>query len=551
MVYTVGSLFSGIGGFDLAARWAGFETAWFVEREPFCQQVLSKHWPGVPVHGDIYETHDLPYVDVITAGFPCQPFSVAGKRLGSEDERFLIPEMLRVINDVQPRVVFLENVPGFASLNDGAEFKQLLRALAESGYDAQWQHLRASDVGAPHRRERWFLLAYATSIRRNQHQPQPRSIGTGENNGRMLQLTGTPGPVADNQNQRLNRWFWEQTNDANSGQQWDECSGSVVNGGSNSMGNASSTGRQEYDAAAVTNGTEHVTGRHAANGRNGNTEPGLGRKFTRIPYRLDGYRYPLVSKPHVWYDIDGVQNDKKGVCNASSKRKRTCKILRTLRMPYEKKGIWGQVGRFDQIQRTQILRQEMRFIGTQKRNPHDFSIQKTGKGVKGGYLRNVRGNEQFTSSSHRRESGKQRTIEFNDVVQLLSHEMALEQWEATAQETCGLQSLRQACKEAGYVSETLATLYEIWRSLSYQEKSWVTVRACQGNRLDLYPWPARPGEPQHDYEPPRVVPPGQSNRTARIKALGNAIVPQVVYPQFVTIREWLEMVANAYTGGNA
>lgn len=161
-MYTIGSLFSGIGGIDLAAQWAGFETAWFVEKESYCQKVLARHWPDVPIHCDIFDAHDLPHVDVIAGGFPCQPFSVAGQRRGRDDERFLLPEMLRIVSEVKPYVVLFENVPGFPSLNDGTEFKHLLRALADMGFDAQWGHLRASDVGAPHRRERWFCVAYAS-----------------------------------------------------------------------------------------------------------------------------------------------------------------------------------------------------------------------------------------------------------------------------------------------------------------------------------------------------------------------------------------------------
>lgn len=177
-MWTVGELFAGIGGFSLAFHAAGARTAWFVEREPYCQQVLAKHWPDVSVYGDIYDCHDLPHVDILTAGFPCQPFSVAGKQQGVHDERYLVPEMLRVISEVQPYVVLLENVPGFASLTDGDTFKQLLGALAEMGFDAQWGHLRASDVGAPHQRERWFCVAYTSGDR---FQRLPR----GNNPGRL------------------------------------------------------------------------------------------------------------------------------------------------------------------------------------------------------------------------------------------------------------------------------------------------------------------------------------------------------------------------------
>ena len=158
MTLTVGSLFSGIGGIDIAFQQAGFDIIWQVEIDEYATKTLDKNFPNTIKYKDIYDCNDLPYVDVITAGFPCQPFSVAGLRKGADDERFLIPKMLEVINYVQPKMVFLENVPGFPSLNDGDEFKQLLRAFTEMGFDAQWGHPRASDTGAPHRRERWFAV---------------------------------------------------------------------------------------------------------------------------------------------------------------------------------------------------------------------------------------------------------------------------------------------------------------------------------------------------------------------------------------------------------
>jgi len=161
MTFTMGSLFAGVGGLDLAAHWAGFETKWFVEKEPFCQKVLAKHWPNVPIFDDVFTVSNPPHVDILAGGFPCQPFSVAGNRKGSDDERYLLPEMLRIVDEVKPYAVLFENVAGFPALNDGAEFKYLLRTLADMGFDAQWGHLRASDSEAPHSRERWFLVAYS------------------------------------------------------------------------------------------------------------------------------------------------------------------------------------------------------------------------------------------------------------------------------------------------------------------------------------------------------------------------------------------------------
>ncbi len=206
MVKTIGSLFSGIGGLDLAAHWAGFETAWFVEKEPFCQKVLAKHWPNVPIYDDVLNVSYPPSVDVIVGGFPCQPFSVAGQQRGEKDERYLLPEMLRIVDEVKPYAVLFENVPGFTKLHDGNSFKYLLRALAEMGFDAQWGHIRASDVGAPHQRERWFCVAYSEGVndRRNSRTvANPPSHSWQQNDGSVL--SGSGETMADTASLRCER----------------------------------------------------------------------------------------------------------------------------------------------------------------------------------------------------------------------------------------------------------------------------------------------------------------------------------------------------------
>src|SRR5690606_28712795 len=124
---TVGSLFSGIGGLDMACEMAGFKTLWQGEKNDFCRQVLHKHWPDAVQHSDLFDCHDLPYVDLLTAGFPCQPFSIAGSRKGKDDERYLIPEMFRIIRECQPRTCLFENVRGFTNIDDGNVFRDFLR----------------------------------------------------------------------------------------------------------------------------------------------------------------------------------------------------------------------------------------------------------------------------------------------------------------------------------------------------------------------------------------------------------------------------------------
>ncbi len=158
---TFGECFAGIGGLALGLCRAGWEPRWFVEIDPFCQKVLRKHWPEVRQYGDIRQLtgEELEAVDLVAGGWPCQPHSYAGKRLGSRDERDMWPDFIRIIRAVKPRFVLGENVPGVLSSDGGRYFGGVLRDLAESGYDAEWQVLSAAAFGAPHIRERLFIAA--------------------------------------------------------------------------------------------------------------------------------------------------------------------------------------------------------------------------------------------------------------------------------------------------------------------------------------------------------------------------------------------------------
>ena len=153
--------FAGIGGFSYAAERliGGFETTQFIEIDPFCQKVLKKHWPHVPIHDDIRTFTAKPgEYQVITGGFPCQDISVAGLQKGITEETRsgLFFELMRVIRMVRPQYVVLENVA--AILNRGLDI--VLRELSEAGYDAEWSVISASSVGACHQRSRWWLVAY-------------------------------------------------------------------------------------------------------------------------------------------------------------------------------------------------------------------------------------------------------------------------------------------------------------------------------------------------------------------------------------------------------
>lgn len=161
---THASLFSGIGGFDLAAQRVGWHNVFHCEINPFCQQVLKYYWPKAITYGDIKKTDFTAWrgaVDVLSGGFPCQPYSTAGKRLGKDDERHLWPEMLRAIREIAPRWVVGENVRGFINWNGGLVFDEVQADLEAEGYEVLPFLLPACGVGAPHERYRIWFVAYA------------------------------------------------------------------------------------------------------------------------------------------------------------------------------------------------------------------------------------------------------------------------------------------------------------------------------------------------------------------------------------------------------
>lgn len=164
-----GSLFAGIGGFDLGFERAGMECAWQSEIDPFCNRVLARHWPAVSRYGDIRELRgeDLEPVDLICGGFPCQDVSVAGRRVGLVGERSsLFFEFARIAEEMRPRWLVVENVPGLLSSNGGRDFGTVLGTLAELGYGVAYRILDAQYFGVPQRRRRVFVVGCLGDWRR-------------------------------------------------------------------------------------------------------------------------------------------------------------------------------------------------------------------------------------------------------------------------------------------------------------------------------------------------------------------------------------------------
>jgi DNA (cytosine-5)-methyltransferase 1 len=161
-----GSLFSGIGGFDLAAEWMGWENVFHCEWMEFPRKVLEYYWPEADSHIDICKTDFKKYantIDILTGGFPCQPFSLAGKRKGTDDERYLWGEMLRAIQEIKPTWVIAENVFGIVNIDGGLVFEQVCVDLENEGYEVQPFIIAAASKNAPHRRDRCWFIAQNTN----------------------------------------------------------------------------------------------------------------------------------------------------------------------------------------------------------------------------------------------------------------------------------------------------------------------------------------------------------------------------------------------------
>ena len=161
MGLTIGSLFSGIGGLDLAVEAVtGGRVVWQCERDPYCRRVLARHWPDAPIFEDVETLTDPPRVDVLAGGFPCQDISSAGKQAGIEHGKKsgLWREFARIVRVVRPRFIYLENVSAITLPGRGLDL--VLGDLAQVGINAEWACFRASDVGAPHGRDRWFLFGW-------------------------------------------------------------------------------------------------------------------------------------------------------------------------------------------------------------------------------------------------------------------------------------------------------------------------------------------------------------------------------------------------------
>jgi DNA (cytosine-5)-methyltransferase 1 len=210
-----GSLFSGIGGFDLAAEWMGWENVFHCEWNSFGQKILKHYWPNAESFSDITKTDFTKYanrIDVLTGGFPCQPYSTAGKRKGKEDERHLWPEMLRAIKEISPSYIVGENVRGLTNWNRGLVFDEVCAEMENIGYQVAPILIPASGVGAPHRRERiWFVAnANGNGFNKCNGDNEVNASQGGFNAFGNIDKSIGNGNVADTKHKGLERQHWER-----------------------------------------------------------------------------------------------------------------------------------------------------------------------------------------------------------------------------------------------------------------------------------------------------------------------------------------------------
>jgi DNA (cytosine-5)-methyltransferase 1 len=250
MTLTVGSLFSGIGGLDLGLERAGMNVIWQSEIDPYACRVLKKHWPEVPNHGDIKQINwgDVVRPDVVCGGYPCQPFSTAGKRKGENDPRHLWPWVREAISQLRPQYAILENVRGHLSLGGVT----VIGELASIGYDAEWRIVSAASVGANHRRDRIIIVAYPNDAGPHSEEINPTEAG-----------------------EYARRWL------GGCGQDVADTEGSVrrrpeSHGVCTVYGQATELGKQGWDSKSISSWWE--------------TEPDVGRVADGVPARVDRLR---------------------------------------------------------------------------------------------------------------------------------------------------------------------------------------------------------------------------------------------------------------------
>jgi DNA (cytosine-5)-methyltransferase 1 len=406
-----GSLFSGIGGFDLASEWMGWENVFHCEWNPFGQKVLNYYWPNAITYHDIKKTDFTIHrgrIDIITGGFPCQPYSSAGKRLGKEDERHLWPEMLRAIREIQPTWVVGENVRGLTNWNGGLVFDEVQAELETQGYEVTPFLLPACAVNAPHRRDRIWFIAYSKINRQSQSKGIDKWEEHKQDNGDGIRSSfDTNGSIWITSDSDLLRCDQRiQHNEVNTGKGGIDAFGDIDESDVN--GDATNSNGFGLWGQINRSGKPRFTNKKskANNWKNFPTVSPIRMRDDGISTKLSKF---VVNE---FYDTDSNTSKENRIENLSEVWARI-----------SQEEIWEQIRGFYSLESKEILFQTMQLYSgewVKQRQLSPFS-----ENVCEPIMQNLRKYGQFRCSPQGQELEKQRHKQFGDSMSFLPHEIAL------------------------------------------------------------------------------------------------------------------------------
>jgi DNA-cytosine methyltransferase len=480
----VADLFSGIGGFSLGLHnTGGFETVAFCEQDEHAQKVLKKNFPGVPIYDDVnnLKAKDLKEnIDVLCGGFPCQDISTAGKGKGLKGERSgLWFQFERLIKEVRPRYVIIENVANLRTKGLGL----ILQNLGALGYDAEWHIIPACTVGAIHRRERLFIIAYADGFRRQVQ------VEVEQSTKQMSRSEGATGGIATTSSNTNSESLREQPGRFD-GKNGEGSSFTSVNG---EKGVNSDTYNLRFWRALATTEEKQKWWAETALGFRG-----VFGKFTEIE--------PTICKCY-----DGFSEELgRGLINGK-------KVNEMLRALWETINCEEVFERLCESGAQEVLQQSLFWPFDSQKKPKPFSTIKESQEIPEEILRKMRNRQKVIDASFEQGLDRQPFEQFNDVVFFLSHAIASLGRRPCEKEEKELQSLSKRLKEIGFLSKALPEIQKIWVAF-FDEK-----KRREGNNIL------------------RQI---DSKRRQQVKQLGNAVVPQIIQVIGQQILEYENNVAN-------